>query len=57
MTNVASVTIHKTVSQVQNVGKHEYRCYNCYKLLGKSLVKEFKQLEIKCPRCRVINEV
>jgi len=56
MTTTTSLTIHSVSSQAP-IGKHEYRCYNCFKLLGKSLTKEFKQLEIKCPRCRVINEV
>ncbi|MGI6453593.1 MAG: Com family DNA-binding transcriptional regulator [Syntrophomonadaceae bacterium] len=33
----------------------EFRCKRCNKLLGKHLGG--KQLEIKCPRCGLINNV
>lgn len=57
MTNTASLTTHSIPSQAPKIEKYEFRCYNCHKLLGKSYTQEFKQFEIKCPRCRVINEV
>jgi len=57
MTNVASITINEPSIQAQSFDKIDIRCYNCNKLLGKSAVKQFLQVEIKCPRCRVVNEV
>jgi hypothetical protein len=57
MTNVTSITINEPPIQAQSFEKIDIRCYNCNKLLGKSAVKQFLQIEIKCPRCRVVNEV
>jgi len=57
MTNVASITINEPSIQAQSFDKIDIRCYNCNKLLGKSAVKQFLQIEIKWPRWRVGNEV
>jgi hypothetical protein len=57
MTEVASIVTHSQVQPIQSFVKQDIRCYNCNKLLAKSNVKDFVGIEIKCPRCRVINEV
>jgi len=57
MTSVASIQQISTPIKVQSFVKNDIRCYNCNKLLAKSNVKGFVGIEIKCPRCRVINEV
>jgi hypothetical protein len=57
MTQVQSVIVHSTLTKVHSFEKQDIRCYNCNKLLAKSNVKGFVGIEIKCPRCRVINEV
>jgi hypothetical protein len=57
MTQVQSIVAHSDIQQVQTFVKQDIRCYNCNKLLAKSNVKGFVGIEIKCPRCRTINEV
>jgi len=57
MTEVQSIVVHSDIQQVQTFVKRDIRCYNCNKLLAKSTNQGFLAVEIKCPRCRVINEV
>jgi len=59
MTNVQSLSsLKEAKSIIQNMIKVEARCLQCDKLLAKCN-NESKLLagEIKCPRCRVINNI
>tara|TARA_Y100000592_G_scaffold92293_1_gene153786 strand:+ start:3556 stop:3732 length:177 start_codon:yes stop_codon:yes gene_type:complete len=58
MTAVNSITTFAQAKELlQSMIKSELRCLNCNKLLAKINSNGILAGQIKCPRCRTINEV
>jgi len=58
MTAVNSITNFEQAKEfIHSLIKTELRCLNCNKLLAKINNKGVLAGQIKCPRCRTINEV
>jgi hypothetical protein len=57
--NVNSYQVNSALvaKKLFNITLTSLRCCNCNKLLAKYNTKGLNVLEIKCPRCRTINEV
>ena len=58
MTHVNSIANYQEAQKfLHSMAKDEFRCLNCGKLLAKINNKGVLACQIKCPRCRTMNEV
>jgi len=57
MTQITSQYIVVDSVKMTNPFVNSFRCLQCGKLLAKYKEKTGVSLQIKCPRCRTINEV